>query len=169
MMRKKVLNIILLYLVILFLTGCSGEPQQTRRIRIAGKKSKKSDEIEKPKEIKVTKHEYNGSKYRSPFSVSSVGASPVVSRKSSADTASSDGVTLSIQDPGSLKITGVFTHKEDEGYYIVSNPNEFYIVKKGRLYNGEEEEIPDIAAVIKKDKLILITDENKTYELDIPE
>lgn len=117
--------------------------------------------VESP--IKEINHKYGGGKYRSPFALSQK---------------STEGGSINLNfrtkpgeiqiEPESLKVTGVILG--DKGKYaILSGSADFYIVRDGRLFSYDEVEIPGIAAVIKDKVVILITDDNTTYELPIPQ
>ncbi len=156
------MNRIFLILVIgITLCACGREQQRTREVKRTVKKTKKQ-KIVKPEKFEAVGYKYEGLKYGSPFSpskrVSSMTEKIVPNHQ----------VSETIENPESLKVTGVFSDKK-ERYAILSGINEFYFVKQGRLYNEDEKEMPGIAAIIKKDKVILITGENKMCELPIPE
>ncbi len=170
-MNKNFLYIILVMVFIILLHGCggsksSGRSQSTEsRIR-KGKVRKKADEkTEKPEEKKEELYEYGGLKYRSPFSVSG-GVSSGLGKKNNVSDIS--GVSRTVMSPESLVVTG-FVSDNDGDFALLSGANEFYVVKNGRLYNEDKFEMIGIAAVIKRNKIILITDDSEMYELLIPD
>ncbi|MDA3793445.1 MAG: pilus assembly protein PilP [Elusimicrobia bacterium] len=141
------------------LTGCGGEDKAK-----TVKRTKKSKEvkIEKPEEITVPEFTYTADKYRSPFSQS------MVRRSRPAATVSKDSGDAQKFSPESLTVTGVFSDNQGK-YALLSGAGAYFVVKNGRIYNDDDEEEPGVAAIIKEDKIILITDEDTMYELTIPE
>lgn len=160
-MRAASGKIISVMVIGMVLYGCGGKPPERVRIKKIIKKDKKQKIAKSRKEIEAAKYKYEGLKYGSPFSPSKR-ASSITEKTTSGDGAKS------IESPESLIVTGLFTDKEGK-YAILSGVGEFYIVKQGRLYNEDEHEMPGIAAIIKESKIILITDEDKMYELPVPE
>lgn len=160
-MRAASGKIISVMVIGMVLYGCGGKPPERVRIKKIIKKDKKQKIAKSLKGGEAAKYKYEGLKYGSPFSPSG----RVTSAKKI--TAEQEGTKV-IESPESLKVTGLFTDKEGK-YAILSGVGEFYIVKQGRLYNEDEHEMPGIAAIIKESKIILITDEDKMYELPVPE
>jgi len=142
--------------LVLTLYGCGSGNVQPRRPIGRPRKTK----FEKPEEITVPEYTYGGIKYRSPFSASGAAGS-------SARYVPSGEQTIEI-NPESLKVTG-FISDSRQRYAILSGPGEYYIVKQGRLYNEDEKEVPGVAAIVKENKVMLITDKNTVHELIIPD
>ncbi|MFW6134265.1 MAG: hypothetical protein ACOC5R_01660 [Elusimicrobiota bacterium] len=140
---------------VILLSGCGGD-----EVEVRGKIPKpKKQKIQRPEEIKTPQYNYRGARYRSPFSPSYSGTGGV----------SSGGMDQkSMVSPESLKVTGFFSDSQGK-YAILSGAGQFFFVRRGRVYNEDEEELPGIAAVVKSNKIILITDQNTMHELPLPE
>ena len=152
-MLKKFLFIILAGWIFF---GCGDDEV----IQPPAQRIRKERTIQKPEEIEETIHKYTGAKYRSPFLPAGVAR-----EMARIDTPVGDIPAIS---PEGLRVTGYFSDKK-ERYAILSGAGEFYIIKQGRLYDENENEVPGIAAIIKEDKIILITDKDTMYELPVPE
>jgi Tfp pilus assembly protein PilP len=136
-----------LLMAIILVSGCGGQTKQPVR-RVRKIKKIKDEKIEMPKEFEQERHEYQGGRYRSPFSESAVSVAPATEAESMDFKAA-----LKISSPENLKVTGFFADKAGE-YVILTGVSEFYVVKHGRIYNEDGDEVPDIAAIIKKDKRV---------------
>lgn len=168
MNRKLVLKILLVLFAGILVVGCGEKTKKStgsrNRIRKSRKKKsskKKGDKAEQKPLVEVIPVNYKGTKYRSPFSPKGRGAGGISTVKSS------DSST-SVFSPDNLSVTGVFQDKNERNA-ILTSPDGYYIIKKGRLYSEDNNEVPAIAAIIKDDKIVLITNENTMYELKIPE
>ncbi|MGM0441383.1 MAG: hypothetical protein ACQEQC_03075 [Elusimicrobiota bacterium] len=144
--------------LVVFFLGCGdSEVKVTRNSR--GTAQQKNVKIEKPEKIETPDYEYKGIKHRSPFS-------------KKGGTGRSSGGTSGTNIPGinpeRLIVSGVMEDTKDQ-YGMLTGPDGFFMVKDGRIYNEDGKEIPGVAAIIKNQKVVLITDENTTYELPIPE
>ena len=151
---------------ILLSAGCAEKQDKnpSARRKKPGSKKKAAETVNAIKEFEQDQYEYKGGKYRSPFSSSGKGA--VSSTGSKSESGSKKTAVLS--NPETLKITGLFSDNSGT-YAILSGVNEFFIVKKGRLYNEDRLEVPGVAVIIKKDKIILITGKDTMFELAIPQ
>jgi len=150
---------------ILLSAGCAEKQDENpaARRKKSGKKKKSREAVNVIKEFEQEKYEYKGGKYKSPFSSSGKGAVSSVESKSAADSK-----IAVLSNPETLKVTGFFSDNSGT-YAILSGVNEFFIVKKGRLYNEDRLEVPGVAAIVKKDKIILITGKDTMFELAIPQ
>ncbi len=153
MNNKSTLKFLILFSAGLFFYGCGGEDilEQTK-VRVRRPQRIK---FEKPPEIEIKEYKYTGMRYRSPFLPD--GTARAI------DAAAEHHINFD-----ELKVTGYFSTKK-ERYVILSGVEEFYIVKQGRLFNENEEEVRGVAAIIKEDKIILITEKDTIYELAIPQ
>lgn len=136
--------------VILF-SACGGQeyipPQRFSRRR----------EVSPPPEIPMMeRYTYPGEQNRDPFRRSAV------PRRTEEDT----GV-FQIIDFTSLRIAGLLTGPLGN-YALISGRGESYIARSGRLFNEDDLEVPGVSVVFSEESLLLITDDNDIYELDIP-
>lgn len=156
-MNKFIIKSWIIILLIIAFQGCSDtEVKVDREGRGAGRE--KDTEFEEPEEIEVPDFEYQGASYRSPFS-----------RESGQPPGGEDGSReLQSINPEMLTVSGMI---EEAGtkYGLLSGSDGFLMVKNGRIYNDDNEEIPGVSAVIKEDNIVIITDADTTYELPIPE
>lgn len=155
-MKKLTLYLTVFIVGSAILAGCGGEETSQPRKRNPVAKDR---EIEKPEEIKVPEFTYTGDQYRSPFSETKVRRS----RRTVPAGEDSEGI-----NPAELSVTGLFSDNQGK-YAILSGAGTYYVVKEGRLYDEDGEEESGIAAIIKEDKIVLITDEDTMFELAIPE
>ncbi|MFH1415724.1 MAG: hypothetical protein ABIH89_06535 [Elusimicrobiota bacterium] len=161
MNRKKTIKISVLaisafFIVVAVLIVCSAGEQKTKNEKITAEQDTSSQ-----KDV-MEKYNYTGSKYRSPFSASA-GAAAVFSEESGEKTVK---MTISVD---SLKVSGSFSDKKGEYAILTTGTGEYYVVKNGRLYDRDGIQQPDIAAVIKKGKVLLIGKDSKVFEFTIPE
>lgn len=141
--------------------GCAGAKSKKRAVRKRVRKPK-AEKIKEPEKIKMPEHKYGGLKYRSPFSSSGRGSAKT------ARVTTGKLVTAADINPDGLKVTGYFSDREGK-YAILSGVGEFFIVKNGRLFTEDKKEVIGVAAIIKDNKIVLITDENNIYDFTIPE
>ncbi|NLB35552.1 MAG: hypothetical protein GX817_07070 [Elusimicrobia bacterium] len=99
---------------------------------------------------------YPGSSGRDPF------------RRSTARRArSEDSKALPIADFSSLKITGIISGSLGN-FALISGPSEGYIARSGRLFNESDQEVPGVSVVFRDELIILISEDNEIYELNLP-
>ncbi|MBN2406704.1 MAG: hypothetical protein JXJ19_03305 [Elusimicrobia bacterium] len=131
----------------------------------AGKNTRSGEAAAKENKLQVLEmpdYKYTGAKYKSPFIPKRKGASSTV-----AISGSNKPIQISDVDTDILKVTGYFSDSEG-AYAILSGGEVFYIAKKGRLYTEDDVAVVGAAAVIKKDKVLLISEDNTIYEYSIP-
>ena len=149
---------IVLIIFILILLGLNGCPK--KKTKPVVKKPIKEKEIvtaEKIKEKRRVRYRYAGEKRRDPFAPSEEmgeGIGRVGKRRVEIDLSR-------------LKLTGIMISPSSRDHYalIDAGGGRGYVVKGGKLIDNYNRVIEGVAAIVRKDKVILITSDNVIQEL----
>ena len=153
MNSKSVLSIIVL--ILLGLNGCP--KKKTKPISREPTKEKEIVTAEKIKEERRVRYRYAGEKRRDPF-VPSEEMGEGIGR------VGKRGIEI---DLSRLKLTGIMISPSSRDHYalIDAGGGRGYVVKGGRLIDNFNRVVEGVAAIVRKDKVILITSDNVIQEL----
>ncbi len=157
MKNKEYINLTAAVILTLFLTGCIEPDLEIEQDPLQARAGQKR-EIEQPEKIEPPDYNYEGLKYRSPF----------LKRDEIGPRLASESKTIMGIKPERLTVTGIMEDPENK-FGLLSGPAGFFMVKDGRIFNDDNKEIPGVAAIIKEQEIIIITDDDSTYALPVPE
>jgi len=153
-MNIRIVQIIFLSIA-LGLTGCPRKkPKPVPKEPIKEKEIVAAKKIE---EERLVRYRYGGEKLRNPFTPSEVSGAGI--RK-----VGKRGIEI---DLNRLKLTGIMMSSLSRDHYalIDSGGGRGYIVKGGKLIDSYNRIVDGVAAIVRKDKVILITSDNVIREL----
>ncbi|MFQ5867221.1 MAG: hypothetical protein ACE5IT_04410 [bacterium] len=153
-MNSKIIRIIFL-LILLGLNGCP-----KKKTKPVSRKPVKEKEIVTAKEIKEerqVRYRYAGEKCRDPFA-------PPEERAEAIGRVGKRGIEI---DLSRLKLTGIMISPSSRDRYalIDAGGGRGYVVKGGKLIDNYNRVVNGVAAIVRKDKVILITSDNVIREL----
>ena len=140
----------LILVTALFIYGCGSSDYVPPSSMSRRRQAKAPPEIREPE-----RYTYAGTRYRDPFARSRVSAYRA------------DGDTTPALNVDGLRVTG-YIKGRFEKFITVSGPGGSYVIKNGRVFDEEDQEIPGVAAVIRDEKVTLITGKDTVYELALP-
>jgi len=154
-MKSKIVLIIFV-LIILGLNGCP--KKKARRVPTKPIEEKEIALPEKIEEERLVRYTYGGKRYKDPFvppedigvGIESVGR----------------GVEI---DLSRLKLTGIMiSSSSKENYALIdAGGGRGYVVKSGKLIDNYNRVVQGVVAIVRKDKVILITRNNVIRELTL--
>jgi len=143
--------------------GC-GKKKEATRVVTPTRMPAVQKKVILPKRItsREPKYVYKGNRYKDPF----VSLEENIRLGSSI----SERAPLSINIE-TLRLTGIISEPGKKKSAILSDSRGSggFIVKNGRLLNVDGKMVPGVAGVVKKDKVVLITDNNVIKELKLRE
>jgi len=71
-------------------------------------------------------------------------------------------------DVSELSVKGVMG-SERENFLLLEDRDSYYIAMEGRLYDEDEEKIPGIAVSVEDGEVLIITDKDEVFKLEIPD
>ena len=153
-MNSKIIRIIFL-LILLGLNGCP-----KKKTKPVSRKPVKEKEIVTTKEIeeeRQVRYRYAGEKCRDPFV-------PLEERAEAIGRVGKRGIEI---DLSKLKLTGIMISPSSRDHYalIDAGGGRGYVVKGGKLIDNYNRVVNGVAAIVRKDKVILITSDNVIREL----
>ncbi len=153
-MNSKIVRIIF----ILILLGLNGCPK--KRAKPVSKKLVEEKEIvtaKKMEEERQVRYRYGGERHRDPFA-------PPEERAEEIGRVGKRGVEI---DLSRLKLTGIIISPSSRDHYalIDAGGGRGYIIKGGKLIDNYNRVLEGVAAIVRKDKVILITSDNVIQEL----
>jgi len=153
-MNNKTIAIIFL-LILLGLNGCPRK--KARPVSLKTPKEKEIGVVKELEEGKPVKYVYKGERYRNPFA-------PAEETGERIGKAGKKGIQI---DLSRLKLTGIIISSSTKDRYalIEAGGGRGYIVRGGKLIDNYNDVVEGVAAIIRKDKVILITSDNVIQEL----
>jgi len=155
-MNNRIIAIFFL-LVLLGLNGCP----RKRAKQLPGKplEEKEAGTIKKSEEKIEVRYRYAGEKWRDPFTPPEETGEGFGIRKTG-----KRGVQIELSR---LKLTGIMTSSSTRERYalIEAGSGRGYVVKGGKLIDNYNNVVEGVAAIVRKDKVILITSDNVIQEL----
>jgi hypothetical protein len=155
-MYTKITAIIFLS-ILLGLSGCAKE--KAKPVSIEPLKEKEMGTVKKLEEQKQVRYTYAGEKYRDPFA-------PLEEMGKAVGKMGKRAISIDIS---TLKLTGIMISPSTRERYAVIEAGEGrgYIVKGGKLVDNYNNTVKDVRAIVRKDKVILITSDNVIRELEL--
>ena len=149
---------ILLIISILILLGFNGCPK--KKAKPVSRKPIKEKEIvtvKKIEEERQVRYRYAGDRWRDPFA-------PITERREAIGRVGGRGIEI---DVSRLKLTGIVISRSSSDHYalIDAGGGRGYVVKGGKLIDNYNKVVNGVAAIVRKDKVILITGRNVIREL----
>ena len=149
---------IVIIIFILILLGLNGCPK--KKAKPVSRKPIKEKEIVTPKEIeekRQVRYRYAGEKGRDPFA-------PPEDMRGGIERVGRRGVEI---DLSRLKLTGIMISPSARDHYALIDAGEGrgYVVKGGKLIDNYNRVVDGVVAIVRKDKVILITSDNVIQEL----
>ena len=164
-MLNKFIKIYICLMVLSLLIGIYGcGKKKAGRVITPTRMPPVSKKVILPKrtEIRVPKYVYKGERYKDPFVSleANVRLGSSISERAPLD--------INIE---TLRLTGIISEPGKKRSAILSDSRGSggFIVKNGRLLNIDGKMIPGVAGVVKKDKVVIITDNNVIKELKLRE
>jgi predicted small lipoprotein YifL len=149
---------IIITISILFLFALTGCPRKkTGPVSQPPVKEKKIAQTKKTEEERQVRYVYTGERYRDPFVPSEEMGEGIVK-------AGKGGIEI---DLSRLKLTGIMISPSSREHYalIDAGGKRGYVVKGGKLIDNYNRIVDGVAAIVRKDKVILITRDNVIREL----
>jgi len=145
---------------ILILLGLNGCPK--KRARPVSREPIKKIEVVTPKKIeeeRQVRYRYGGETSRDPFA-------PAEEREAGIGSIGRRGMEI---DLTRLKLTGIMISPSSKDHYalIDAGGGRGYVVKRGKLIDNYNRVLDGVAAIVRKDKVILITNRNVIRELTL--
>jgi len=155
-MNSKIIAIIFV-LIVLALSSCG--KKKAKPVSIEPLKEKEMSTVKKSEEQKQVRYRYAGEKCRDPFA-------PLEEMEEGVGKMGKRGIPF---DLSSLKLTGIIISPSTRERYalIEAGGGKGYIVKGGRLIDNYNNTVEDVAAIVRKDKVILIISDNVIRELEL--
>jgi len=153
-MDNKIVRIIFLLILVGF-SGCAKKKARpVSKEPIKEKEAVVAKKIEKEKQVRYI---YTGEKYRDPFVPSEEMGEGIVK-------VGKRGIEI---DLSRLKLTGIMISPSSRDHYalIDGGGERGYVVKRGKLIDNYNRVVDGVAAIVRKDKVILITRDNVIREL----
>jgi len=149
---------ILLIILILILPGLNGCPR--KKARTVSREPIKEKEVVTAKKIEEEiqlRYRYGGERSRDPFA-------PADERAAAIGSIGKRGIEI---DLSRLKLTGIIISPSSRDHYalIDAGGGRGYVVKGGKLIDNYNRIIDGVAAIVRKDKVILISRHNIIQEL----
>ncbi|MFB0527167.1 MAG: hypothetical protein ACETVO_06840 [bacterium] len=149
---------IVLIIFILILLGLNGCPKKkTKPISKEPPKEKEIVTAEKMEEERRVRYRYGGERHRDPFV-------PSEEMGEGTERVGKRGVKI---DLSRLKLTGIMISPSSRDHYalIDAGGGRGYVVKGRKLIDNYNRVVEGVAAIVRKDKVILITSDNVIQEL----
>lgn len=148
---------IVLIIFVLILLGLNGCPK--KRAKPVSRKPIKEEEIVAPKKIKEerrVRYKYGGKRFKDPFA-------PPEDMGGGIERVGK-GVEI---DLSRLKLTGIMISPSSKDNYalIDAGGGRGYVIKSGKLIDNYNRVVDGVVAIVRKDKVILITRSNVIREL----
>jgi len=154
-MKSKIVLIIFV-LIILGLNGCP--KKKARRVPTKPTEEKEIALPEKIEEKRLVRYTYGGKRYKDPF---------VPPEKIGVGI---EGVGRGVEiDLSRLKLTGIMiSSSSKENYALIdAGGGRGYVVKSGKLIDNYNRVLQGVVAIVRRDKVILITRNNVIRELTL--
>ncbi len=148
---------IMFILILLGLNGCP--KKRARPVSRAPIKEKEIVTAQKIEEEIQVRYRYGGERSRDPFA-------PAEDRGAGIGSIGKTGIEI---DLSRLKLTGIMISPSSKDHYalIDAGGGRGYVVKRGKLIDNYNRILDGVAAIVRKDKVILITDRNVIRELTL--
>ena len=155
-MNSRIVRIIFL-VILLGLSGCA-----KKKAKPVSQKPVKEKEIVTAKKIeekRQVRYRYGGERHRDPFA-------PPEEKAEGIRRVGKRGIEI---DLSRLKLTGIIVSPSSRDNYalIDAGGGRGYIVKGGKLIDNYNRVLDGVAAIVRKDKVILITSDNVIQELKL--
>jgi len=148
-----------LAIFVLILAGLNGCPK--KKAKPVSQKPTEEKQIvvtKKVEEEREVRYTYIGDKFRDPFVPIEEGGEAIARGKK--------GIEI---DLSRLKLTGIMISSSTREHYalIDAGKGRGYVVKNGKLIDNYNKVVDGVAAIVRKDKVILITSDNVIRELEL--